>query len=112
MKEIGTHGRDAREIAGSACGDRTTIYFLPDGRVRRGDELGSAALGALPVRTRVLVGYTCGGYVTSKRSAFEICGARWRSTSTVYRFPDGSIRRGDTVSENGIPMRTMVFWPA
>ena len=112
VKEIGTHGRTAWEIAGKACDDRTTIYFLRDGRVRRGDELGAAALGALPAKTRMLVGYVYGGYVTSTRSVSEICGPRWRAASTLYRFPDGSIRQGNAVSEAGIPLRTMVFWPA
>lgn len=100
----------AREIAGVEQADKSTIYFLPDGRVRRGDEIDSSILAELPAGTKVLVGYTQGGSITSRRSAFDICGARWNDASTIYRLPGGIILRGDQVEEGKILRNTQVFF--
>jgi hypothetical protein len=110
VREIGRDGRTAQEIAGAECAARTTIYFLPDGRTRRGDEMKAAELAALGPGVKMLVGYVHGGYVTGKRSAFQICGSRWDFPSTYYRFPDGTLVAGNCVREGGIPMATMVFY--
>lgn len=94
----------------SAARSPTTIYFLPDGTIRRGDQLDANAFKNLPEGTKMLVGYTHGGYVTQKRSAFDICGKKWNYPSTFYRFPDGKIRTGATVDERRIPQKTLVFF--
>lgn len=109
IKQIGRDGT-AAEIAGDERASRTTIYFLPDGKVRRGDELDEEDLTSLPEGVKVLVGYVHGGYITAKRSAFDICGKSWDFPSTFYRFPDGRIVQGSHVREGSIPKATMVFF--
>jgi len=109
MQTVGVNGTPS-DIAGAEADRATTIYFLPDGRVRRGDELSAAERADVPAGTRVLVGYSEGGAVTSRRSAFDICGERWRFPSTFYRFPDGSIVSGDAVDERKIPDHSVVFF--
>jgi hypothetical protein len=110
VKVIGVDGSSAGDIAGEEAGSATTVYFLPDGRVKRGDELAEDALATLPRKTMALVGYVCGGYITAKRSAFDICGKRWNFPSTFYRFSDGTVRPGHTLDEQAIPRNTQVFF--
>jgi hypothetical protein len=60
--------------------------------------------------TRILVGYTHGGRIAAKRSAFDICGPRWNLPSTFYRLPDGRLLHGGEIDERGIPNGTLVFF--
>jgi len=78
--------------------------------VKQGHELSAAEAKKVPPKTRMLVGYVQGGYVTAKRSAFDICGEKWDSESTFYRFRDGRIVPGDQLREEAIPPVTMVFF--
>ncbi|MDP8213776.1 MAG: N-acetylmuramoyl-L-alanine amidase [Candidatus Euphemobacter frigidus] len=110
IKVIGWDGKSAREIAGDEYDNRATIYFLPDGRIRRGDELTKSELAALPVKTRLLVGYIDGGYITARRSAFDICGSRWKLPDTFYRFSDSSIVSGSQITDKAIPEQTRIFF--
>ncbi len=110
IREIGRDGRNGREVAGEEFDRATTIYFFPDGRIRRGDELTVAEIGSLPNDTRVLVGYVDGGYVSKGRSAFEICGPRWNRPDTYYRLADRSLVAGSGISETSIPRDTRVFF--
>ena len=108
--EIGGEGGAARDIAGDEYNSARTIYLLPDGRVRTGAELDAKELERLPEGTRVLVGYTQGGYITAKRSAFDVCGVKWNDPSTFYRMASGAILPGDRLKERAIPQGTMVFF--
>lgn len=108
--ELGVDGDTAMELAGEEYKSATTIYFVPKKGAKRGDELGESDFAKLPRGTKVLVGYTHGGGITAKRSAFDICGERWKLASTFYMFPDGTIRPGDRVDENKIPRDTMIFF--
>ncbi len=110
FKEIGKEGNTAWSIAGEEYNSETTIYFLPDGKVRTGKELSSDTLNHLTVGTKILVGYTYGGHVLSDRSAFQIVGTRWNYPSTYYRFPDGTIKSGDGVTSTNIPKGTLVLF--
>jgi len=110
LLEIGTANGGVADLAGDEVMAATTIYFLKDGRVRQGSELTAGEVEALPPGTRMLVGYVHGGYVTAKRSAFDICGAKWNAPTTFYRFSDGRILTGEQVSEGSIPPMTMVFF--
>ena len=110
VREIGSNGKAALDIAGDEYNRKTTIYFLPDGRIKRGDELKDTELRELPEETKILVGYVHGGRITSKRSAFDICGKRWNFPSTFFRFPDGSIKPGNMVNENAIPENSLIFY--
>jgi hypothetical protein len=107
---VGKEGSRVADIAGDEICSKTTIYFMPDGRVRQGHELSESAVRRFPEGTRMLVGYVHGGYVTAKRSAYDICGEKWSSAATFYRFRDGSIVSGDQLKQGAIPPMCMVFF--
>jgi hypothetical protein len=109
-REIGVDGANARAIAGADYDRETTVYFLPDGAVRRGCELSADELQRLPAGTKVLQGYAFVGAVSTRRSAFEICGMRWNQASTLYKLPQGSLVWGDQIREGMVPDGTMVFY--
>jgi N-acetylmuramoyl-L-alanine amidase len=110
MLVIGEDGTSAEDLAGDEVRAASTIYLMKDGRVRQGSELSVATVSALPVGTRLLVGYVHGGYVSAKRSAYDICGEKWNTESTLYRFRDGRVVAGNDLSEGAIPPLTMVFF--
>lgn len=110
FKTIGKDGRSAEDIAGAETRSETTVYFLPNGNVRRGDQMSADGINALKPGTIMLVGYTYGGHVTANRSAFDICGKRWNYPSTLYRLPDGTLQTGDSIDERAIPGNTLVFF--
>jgi hypothetical protein len=111
LQQIGKHGTTAFSIAGTDYNKSTTHYFLPSGEVKSGKSLSQSLLEALPPDTRILVGYTA-GKIEAKRSAFDICKTLWNSPSTYYFFPDRSLRPGNTIKENAIPLGTVVFYRA
>ncbi len=110
MRMVGRDGKTARDIIGDASGSKTTIYLLPDGAVKRGDELNVTNLDGLPEGTRVVTNYIYGGYITSRRSAFDICGPQWNAATTFYVFADGVMESGDTVDERQMPKNTLVLY--
>lgn len=110
VKLIGRDGANAAEVAGDEYAAATTIYFLPDGRIKQGNQLTAVELQALPRGTQVLVGYVRGGFITSGRSAYEIAGPAWNSVATYYLMPDGNLRAGNGLNERNIPKRTQVFY--
>ncbi len=110
LLEIGVHGDSASELAGEEVLAATTIYFLPDGRVRQGTELTQAQVDGLGPGTRMLVGYIHGGYVTARRTAFDIAGAKWNHESTFYRTADGRVVSGARMAEGAIAPMTMIFF--
>lgn len=97
-------------VTGDAAKAKSTIYLFPDGKVRSGNEVSAGNIANLPAGTKVLVGYTYGGRVTSRRSAFDICGDAWNSRTTVYRLDNGTVLNGDAIKENSIPRNTHVFF--
>ena len=107
---LGQDGATAREAVGDAYNDPTTFYLTPDGRVRNGTALTEAHFSVLPAGTRILVGYTNGGKITPTRHAFDICGMRWNDALTLYRLPDGTLRRGNSLRETAIPCNATVFY--
>lgn len=110
VRELGVDGSTAAEVAGDEYNRKSTIYILPTGRVRHGHEFRPDEFTRLPRKTRILVGYINGGRVTAKRSAYDICGKSWNFPSTIYRFPDGSIKAGNALNESAIPKNTRVFY--
>lgn len=100
----------AYRVAGSDYSAPTTIYFLDDGRVRRGDELDERTFTSLPPGTKMLVGYMYGGHISRGRSASSIVGTGWNYPSTLYRFPDGNLVSGDELDDSSIPPMTLVLF--
>ncbi len=109
MLVVGKDG-GASEIAGDEILAASTIYFMPDGRVRQGSDLTLNEVKRVPLGTRMLVGYVHGGYVTAKRRAYDICGVKWNDSSTFYRYRDGRVVAGNQVGQGSIPPMTMVFF--
>ncbi|MCX7590615.1 MAG: N-acetylmuramoyl-L-alanine amidase [Kiritimatiellae bacterium] len=110
VSELGADGHTVLEIAGREYANSTTLYLLPNGQVRRGSEMAENEFRTLPAGTRVLLGYAFGGQVTARRTAFQICGARWKFPSTFYRFPDGTLLNGSQIKEGKIPPGTVVLY--
>ncbi|MFC1498572.1 N-acetylmuramoyl-L-alanine amidase [Verrucomicrobiota bacterium] len=110
VKVLGVDGNTAQDVAGDEFNGKTTIYFLPGGKIKRGNELSEKDFKSFPKGTKVLVGYTDGERITAKRSAFDVCGKRWNFPSTFYYLPDGSIVSGANINEKAIPVNTLVFY--
>lgn len=110
VREVKEANTPALDVAGSEYNKNTTIYFFRDGAILRGNEVAEEDLQRLPKGTLVLVGYIYGGKVTAKKSAFDLLGKKWNYAATFYRFPDGSVKAGNTVDQAAIPRNTLVFY--
>lgn len=109
-RTIGVDAPTATAATGAEGRSRSTLYVTRDGRCLRGDEVSEAALAAMPVGTRVLVGYKVDGPITARRRAFDICGPNWQAPDTYFLFPDGKLAAGNEVDANRIPKQTMVLY--
>ena len=109
VKVSGEDGPTAWDVAGREYNAKTTIYFLPGGGVRTGNEMDDKALRSLPIGTCLLVGYVPGGRITARHSAFDICGSRWNLRSTYYGLTDGALVNGLNLDEHAIPKGAQVF---
>ncbi|MDI6775363.1 MAG: N-acetylmuramoyl-L-alanine amidase [Verrucomicrobiota bacterium] len=109
VKEVGADGKSAGDLVGDEARNENTIYILPDGKIKRGSELTPGRIAAMPAGTRALVGYTIGGQVTARRSAFDICGIRWKLPSTYCLMPCGKLVKGDKMDESAIPKNAVIF---
>ena len=96
-------------MAGRAYRASTTVYVLPGGRVRAGSDLSERDFRRLPPGTRVFVGFEYAGKVTRGRTAYQLCGPSYRSASTLYLLPGGSVRTGREIDEDRIPGGTLVL---
>lgn len=105
---IGNLG-NAQDIAGEEVLSATTIYVLPDGRYKLGNQLTAAAALKLPYGTKVLLGYAVGGPVSARRPASAICGSRWRSPETFF-LTGNALVPGSKVDDTKIPAGTMLFF--
>lgn len=110
FKIKGKDGDTAWSLAGKEYDAKTTIYFFPDGQIRRGDQLNKSILNSLPYDTKVLIGYIYGGHITEERSAYEVAGTKWNYPSTIYRMPDKEIKTGDELDQNHIVKGTLIFF--
>ncbi len=102
-------GNTPYSIAGNEYASATTIYILPSGIVKTGQELAQTKdiakiigkskakllrastkkdkeniFATLPPKTNIFVGYRYGGRVTEERSPYSIVGKEWNSPSTFY----------------------------
>jgi hypothetical protein len=109
VQEIGKNAF-ARDIAGDEYNNKTTYYFYTNGSFKTGDKLTAADFNKMPAGTKVLVGYTYGGKVTAKKSAFDICGKRWNFPTTYYLLKDGTLKAGSDINERAIPSNAHLFF--
>ena len=104
-------GNTAWSLAGKAYNRRTTIYFLPSGRIKPGSLISD--WDDLPADTRLIIGYK-GPYKLHKdRNAFHIAGFRYKDQNTIYYLPSKKLVNGDKIKDfSRLPTGTFVFIPA
>lgn len=110
VKTIG-EGRTAWTLAGPDYKEQTTIYIFPDGTTKTGRQISD--WDDLPADTRLIVGYRGPYKIARDRLALEIAGNRYDDRSTVYLFPDKTLRTGDRIDDfNTLPEGVGIFLSA
>jgi N-acetyl-anhydromuramyl-L-alanine amidase AmpD len=104
-------GTTAWSLAGNSYNRKTTIYFLPSGRIKPGTMIND--WDDLPIRTRLIIGYK-GPYKLHKgQSAFSIAGFNFNDQKTIYYLPSKKLLRGDKIKDfSQLHSGTLVFLPA
>ncbi len=103
-------GRTAWSLAGKAYNRRTTIYFLPSGRIKYGSMISN--WDDLPVRTKIIVGYRGPFKIHKDRTAYQIAGVKFRHRNTIYYLPTQKLVAGNNIKDfNKLPSGTLVFLP-
>lgn len=99
-------GRSAWDIARDAYDDSTTLYVLPDGTQKRGNQIGNFKL--LPSGTRVTVNAPAQNrnekfrVVGVNGNAQDIAGDEVLRASTIYVYPDGRYLRGNQLTASSV----------
>ena len=99
-------GRSAWDIARDAYDDATTLYVLPNGTKKRGNQLANFKL--LPNGTKVMVNAPADNrlekfqVVGDNGKAQDIAGDEVLKASTVYVYPDGRYMRGSQIGAAGV----------
>jgi hypothetical protein len=103
-------GITAWSLAGKAYNRKTTIYFLPSGRIKPGSMIFD--WDDLPVRTRMIIGYK-GPYKLHKdHTAFRIAGLSYKDQRTIYYLPSKKLVSGNKIKDfSRLPTGTLVFLP-
>ena len=108
-------------IAGEDFNSHTTVYKFPDGRVFRGDEIGtSVGWDRLQAKTVVLLNQesTRGlaaqsnpiKTITNGLTAWSFAGAKFNHQSTIYFLPGGAIKDGRSISDwDDLPEKTRLI---
>ena len=103
-------GLTAWSLAGKAYNRRTTIYFLPSGRIKYGSMISN--WDDLPVRTKIIIGYRGPFKIQRDRTAYQIAGVKFRDRKTIYYLPSQKLLAGNNIKDfNGLPDGTLVFLP-
>jgi hypothetical protein len=100
----------AWSFAGQAYKLKTTIYFLPAGRIKVGSMISD--WDDLPARTKLIVGYRGPYRIDKDRSAYQIAGRKYKDRETIYYLPPQKLLAGDKINDfTGLPKGTLVFLP-
>lgn len=104
-------GTTAWSLAGKSYNQKTTIYFLPSGRIKPGSMIND--WDDLPAKTRLIIGYN-GPYTLNKdQSAFRIAGSHFNDQKTLYYLPSKELLRGHKIEDfSQLKSGTLVFLPA
>ena len=98
-------GRGAWDIARDAYDDPTTLYVLPNGMRKRGNQLNAKLV---PVGTKVYVNAPAENrpekvlVVGDNGKAQDIAGDEVLKASTIYVYPDGRYLRGNQLGASGV----------
>jgi hypothetical protein len=105
-----SNGITAWSLAGKAYNRKTTIYFLPSGRIKPGSLISD--WDDLPVRTRMIIGYKGPYKLKKNQTAFGIAGIRYKDQKTIYYLKSKKLVSGNRIKEfNRLPTGTLVFVP-
>jgi hypothetical protein len=100
----------AWSLAGISYNHKTTIYFLPSGRIKSGSKISD--WDDLPAKTRVIVGYRGPYKLYKNKSALKIAGRKYKDRKTVYYLPSQKLLPGDEIKDfTQLPVGTMIFLP-
>ena len=100
----------AWSFAGQAYNEKTTIYFLPSGRIKSGSTISD--WDDLPAKTRLIVGYRGPFTLDKDRSAFRIAGYKYKDGKTIYYLPSRKLVAGDKIDDfDRLPAGTLMFLP-
>ncbi len=100
----------AWSFAGQAYNSKTTIYFMPSGRIKVGSMISD--WDDLPVKTRLIVGYSGPYKLYKDRSAYQIAGRKYKDRKTIYYLPPKKLLSGDKIDDfNRLPRGTLIFLP-
>ena len=103
-------GITAWSLAGRLYNHRTTIYFLPSGRIKNGSMISD--WDDLPVKTRLIIGYKGPFPLRKDRSAFRIAGAGYKDQKTIYYLPSDQLLSGNNIKDfSRLKAGTLVFLP-
>jgi hypothetical protein len=104
-------GLTAWSLAGRAYNHKTTIYFLPSGRIKFGSRI--LDWDDLPARTRLIIGYRGPYELNKNRTAYRIAGSKFSDPKTIYFLPSKKVLGGDKITSfNSLPLGTLIFLPA
>ena len=99
-------GRGAWEIARDAYDDPSTLYIVPDGKQKRGNQLANFKM--LPAGTKVVVNAPADNRTETFRvvgvngKPQDIAGDEVLDVATIYVYPDGRYIRGSQLGAKGV----------
>ena len=100
----------AWSFAGKAYNLKTTIYFLPSGRIKFGSMISD--WDDLPAKTRLIVGYRGPYKLFKDRSAYRIADHKYKDRKTIYYLPSKKLLAGDKIDDfTRLPTGTLIFLP-
>jgi hypothetical protein len=100
----------AWSFAGKAYNHKSTIYFLPSGRIKVGSMISD--WDDLPAKTKLIVGYRGPYELHKNRSAYQIAGKKYKDRKTIYYLPPKNLLAGDKINNfNELPKGTLIFLP-
>ena len=103
-------GVTAWSLAGRSYNHKTTIYFLPSGRIKTGSMIHD--WDDLPVKTRLIVGYKGPFELRKDQSAYRIAGKGYKDPRTIYYLPSRQLVRGHKIKDfTQLQLGTLVFLP-
>jgi len=109
MKVI-TDGSTAWSFAGRSYSEKTTQYFFPDGFLKNGSQISD--WDDLPIGTRLVIGYNGPFEVSSGKPPVRVAGTRYNHRSTLYYFPDKTLKTGDRIEDfSRLPSGVCIFLP-
>ncbi len=100
----------AWSFAGKAYNLKSTIYFMPSGRIEVGSMISD--WDDLPAKTKLIVGYRGPYKIDNGRSAYQIAGKKYKDRKTIYYLPPQKLMAGDKINDfTGLPKGTLIFLP-